>query len=410
LLSDLIGLFLMQLTLPLVIIVCTLALASLTRNLPQALLGIGITVIVFFVGGPLLNSLSSHTMRDSSPLMDGLESLLVRGSLVLVPVWQFARRRTWASRITLAACIGGAAVLSLIPFGSRIEQSYPLFAAGDSPAQFNIPSIPESHNNSSNSPRFSRDPVLSIPINVSGIAPNSVVRIDGMKITVDSLDGSHWTRGWVGEYGELWPGSQRQALNYQVKLKEYERVRATPLNLHIQLALSEYKQADERILVIPATIFRDSVLGICGLVPGDVQFLQCRKPFYRMSYIARFDAPNSPCVSVQRSPEAPPTNVDVAYAWAAPTEKMFPEPGLNPIVEYQLGLDPPRRIPDATSTVQSRYSVTSLCPGAEIRLGRPILGRQFRIQLELPNVRLEDLVVRTTLGTSGGTAIDLRGM
>jgi len=33
-----------------------------------------------------------------------------------------------------------------------------------------------------------------------------------------------------------------------------------------------------------------------------------------------------------------------------------------------------------------------LCPGSEMRLARPELKRQLRIQLDLPNVRLQDLV------------------
>jgi AraC-like DNA-binding protein len=33
-----------------------------------------------------------------------------------------------------------------------------------------------------------------------------------------------------------------------------------------------------------------------------------------------------------------------------------------------------------------------LCPGSEIRLARPELKRQVRIQLDLPHVRLQDLV------------------
>lgn len=401
-LPNLVSLFLMQLTLPLVLIVCFFALAALTKNLAQALLGIGIAVVALIVG-QWLNSLSSQTMGDSSPIRDGLAWLLVIGSLVLVPVWQFARRRTWASRITLAACFGATTVLSLIPVARRIEQSYPLLPGGDSPAQFTIPSIPESHNNSSNSPRFASDPFLSIPMNVSGIEPGSVVLVDGMEITVDSADDSRWIRAWVSQYVQLWPGKQRQDLRYQVKHKEYERVKTKLLKLHIQLALSEYREADERTIVIPATTLRDSVLGICSLAPGDYRFLQCRKPFHSPSYIGRFDAPSSPCRPVQGSPDGSLTNVEVAYALAMlPTEGIFPEPGLNPIREYPLTFNSPARVPDANSTVQSRYSVTALCPGAEIRLGRPVRKRQFRIQLELPNVRLEDLVERT-FGISGGS-------
>jgi hypothetical protein len=54
-----------------------------------------------------------------------------------------------------------------------------------------------------------------------------------------------------------------------------------------------------------------------------------------------------------------------------------------------------------------------VCTGAEIRLARPVLKRQFRIQLELPNIRLKDLAEREALAGSGGSQgfqIDLRGL
>ena len=389
-------LFLIQFTFPLVLFVSAVALASLTRNLPQALLGIGILVIVLIIG-LLLGSLSTHMMGDSPPFMDSLELLLVFGSIVLVPIWQFARRRTGASRITIAASVGTATLLSLIPFASRVEQSYPLLATKDSPAQFTIPPIAESLGNPSGIPDFISDTLLSIPVNVSEVAPDSVVLIDGMKLTADSTDDSHWTRGWVSEYRQLWPGTQRQTLSYAVKRKKYEEIKAKPLNLHIQLALSEYEEVQARTLILPTAAFRDSDLGICRPAFIRSQSLECRKPFHSPAYMGRFDAPHSSCEPLRRFPNEYPSNLDVAYAWAPPTDEIFPDPGLNPIVDYQVIFNPIPRIPDPNSTAPVEYSIPTLCPGAEIRLGRPVFKRHFRIELELPAIRLQDLVERATL-------------
>jgi hypothetical protein len=399
-------LFLMQFTLPLVIIVFTFALASLTKNLAQALLGIGIVVVVL-IAGIWLDSITSHMTGDSSRAMDTLESLLLFGCLILVPVWQFARRRTWTSRATIAACAGVATLLSLIPFSRSVEQSYQLLSLRDSPAQFSIPTIPEAPDNPSGFPSFITEAVLSIPLNVSGVVPGSVVLINGVNLTVDSSDDAHWTRGWVGQYQQLWPGSQRQNLNYQVKRKEYKKVKAKLQNLHIQLALSEYQEADARTLVLPATTLRDNDLGICRLSMRGYQVLECRKPFHSPAYMGRFDAPHSPCGSVRRFPNNYPTNLDVAYSWSGPTDEVFPDPGLNPIVEYQVSFNPVSRIPDPHSTSPIEYSAVSLCSGAEVRLTRPVFKRRFRIQLEIPAVRLQDLVQRDSFG-GVGVSIDLR--
>ena len=383
-------LFLMQFTFPLILFVSAFALASVTKNLAQALLGIGIVVVVVIVS-LWVDSLSIHTMGGSAPFMDTLEGLIALGSVTLVPVWQFARRRTWAARITLSASLSAVTVLSLIPFSSRIEESYPLLDMKNSPAQFAMPQIAKSQDDQSASRDLSSDVSLSIPVNISSIAPGSVILIDGLEIRADTSD-SHWTRGWQGQYRQLWPGSQGQILGYETKRMEYEKVKSKVLNLRVQLALSEYQEADGRTLILPATTLRDSTLGICKLIALRPQVLYCRKPFHSPYYIGRFDGPNSPCRSVKELPN--PTNLDVVYAWAPPWNETFPDPGLNPIVEYEVSFNPAPRILDAISTTRAEYSVTAMCPGAEIRLAHPVFKRSFRIQLELPAVRLQDLVER----------------
>jgi len=102
-----------------------------------------------------------------------------------------------------------------------------------------------------------------------------------------------------------------------------------------------------------------------------------------------------------------PTNLDVAYAWSGSTDDVFPDPGLNPIVEYQVSFNPVPRIPDPHSTLPVEYSAVYLCPGAELRLARPVFKRRFRIHLELPAVHLQDLVERDSFG-GAGVSIDLR--
>ena len=97
----------------------------------------------------------------------------------------------------------------------------------------------------------------------------------------------------------------------------------------------------------------------------------------------------------------------MAYAWSGPTDEFFPDPGLNPIVDYQVSFNPVSRIPDPHSSSPIEYSAVYLCAGAELRLARPIFKRRFRIQLELPAVHLQDLVERDSFG-GAAVSIDLR--
>ncbi len=398
------GIFLMQFTVPLFVMLFSLLLACLTRSLGQALLAVGLALITFIAVTWLLSQLTDNTMQESSKLLQVLKGSLFFAPLIFVPVWQFARRRTWASRTTLVASFGAATLISIIPSANHFEQSHPLVATNAAPVQFAFPPIPESKGDKASCPDFVSLIPITIPVNISGVAPGTVVLIDGMNITSDSPQDTQWSRGWSGQYLQAWPGDQRQTLTYVVKRKEYERTKSKPMNLHIQLLLSEYQEADPRILLIPPAVFQDSYLGTCRFSPLAPNALRCFKPFQSPSYIARFDAPNSHCAPRQ---EYPGGNLAVAYAWQPPREEFLPDPGLDPIVDYAVSFNSVPPIPDPNATTQPVYSVATLCPGAEVRLARPILKRQLRVQLDLPNTRLQDLIQPFNRGASTAIAIGL---
>jgi len=409
-LHNLCNLFLMQFTLPLFITLFSLLLACLTRNLSQALLGVGILLAAIIVFSWLRSQFSSNTLDESSKFSQNLQSFLYIAPFIFVPIWQFARRKTWASRGTLIASFGAATLISIIPSANRVERSYPLVVAKDAPMQFAIPAITQAKKAEGVWPDYLTTAALIIPVNVSGVSPGTMILIDGINITPDSLQDSHWSRGWSGQDLQVWPEDQRRDLTYMVKRKEYEEIKSKLLNLHIKLLLSEYQESDARTLLVPPGVFQDSELGICRLTSRAPNAIQCLKPFQSPNYIARFDAPNSHCGSVRRSPNQTPTNLEVAYAWQPARPEFLPDPGLSPLVEYALGFNSVSHIPDANATPQENYTAAALCPGAEIRLSRPILKRQFRIQLDLPNIRLQDLIQEFPVGGADVSSINVRSL
>jgi hypothetical protein len=403
-LSNVGGVFLMQFTLPLILVLATLALASLTKNLAQALLGIGIVIVCIIAGVWLDSRFSDRFMHDTPKLLDLLGSGFALLPLVVIPIWQFARRRTGASRGTLAACCGISFALSFIPTGNHVEQSNPLVALKDAPAQFSIPPIPESAGNKRTSPFLNLIKIvpLTIPIHVSGVAPGTLLRVDGIKLSSNSSDNVHWEGGWYGEYAEIWPEDQQKQLGYGVKTKEYEEIKSKPLNLQIQLLLSEYQESGPRTLVLPPEPFRDSDLGICRIGRGFFGALECIKPFRSPVYVARYDGANSPC----KLPQKENARLVVSYSWQPPNNDFLPSADLNPIVTHGLNFRPVSLIREDTGS-DSTAIPGVLCPGAEIQLSHPILRRQFRVEFDLPNTRLQDLE-ELSPEFGGATSYDLR--
>jgi hypothetical protein len=404
-LHNFVGVLLMQINPLLLLILFSLTLACLTRNLGQALLAAGIVLVAMITASWLTSQFTGDSIQESSKFSQTLQSFLTFGPLLFTPIWQFARRKTWASRGALLFSFAAATLISILPSGNHLEQSYPLVAMKDAPVQFVVPPIPESKGDQGAWPNYSSTIPITIPVNVSGVAPGTMVFLDELDITSDSPQDSRWSRGWSRAYAQIWPEAQHEDLTYAVKHKEYEETKSKPLNLHIQLLLSEYQETDSRTLLVPPGPFQDNYLGICRVHPFSPSTIECFKPFQAPAYIARFDAPNSPCASVSKTFNGAPANRDVAYSWQPPRGEFLPQSGLNPIVERALNFNCISRIPDSNATSRSSYSVAVLCSGAEIRLSRPVLKRQFRIQLDLPNTRLQDLVRSLPVGASGGMAI-----
>jgi hypothetical protein len=381
---------LIQIGLPFVLLVFTFTLASLTKNLAQALLGIGIVVGILMVG-LWVDSLSTSQMTgDSYPFVDEVETLLLFGSAILISIWQFARRRTVASRVTLAVSIAIVTAFSLMPLSRAVEQSYPLVDPQNSPVRLSVSALPASKPSVPSWLDVKMDAVLSIPLIASGVAPTSAVLINGANLTADSAEDGHWTHGWANEYGVVWPGTQSVRVTYQLKRDAYDRIKTTPLNLHLDLALTEYERVDTQTLLLPPTAFRDPHLGVCLVLPAGLQSLQCTKPFHAPAYAAFFDAPNSPCSSSAALPNGIRINVAPGYAWSGPTEEAFPDPGLNPLVQYSLAFTPIVSSPKPDDTTAASYTV-AVCPGAEIQIARPVFKRRFRLQLDLRGVALQSL-------------------
>ena len=125
--SHFVGVVRMQFALALILFLPAVALASLTKNLGQALI---VLLIVFILFSTITSQLSRVPNSGMSSAVQGLgeiESVLLLGSIVGAAGWQYARRKAWASRGFFAA---GAAVVILVsaftPYATFVNRKYPM--------------------------------------------------------------------------------------------------------------------------------------------------------------------------------------------------------------------------------------------------------------------------------------------
>ncbi len=279
------------------------------------------------------------------------------------------------------------------PNAKTIEASYPRVERQTSPAHVVI-AEPEQMGSARNAglwPNAGPEVNLSIPITVSGIASGTMVAVDLVKVTAESSENSKWSEGWKYQRAELWPEDEWKPLFYAVSREEYEKIKTKPVNLHIEFALSEYLETDTRVRSLPPSTFVDGTLGVCRLNAGQFSpSVQCLKPFQASGLMATVDAQQFSCPGNQKFYAKP--QEAIFHDWEPINDYSFPQPVISSITEDSLWFRPVslRTVPGTKSQLNNRS--VALCPGAEIRLARPKLKRRFRIQLEMPNVRLEDLV------------------
>jgi len=277
----------------------------------------------------------------------------------------------------------------VVPNANTMEKKYARVQAQTSPAKIAIAQPTEA--NDGRNINFSPDATevrVNVPITVSGVASGTMVVVDVMRITAGSAEDSQWSRGWEYQQVDLWPEDQSKVLSYEMGHKEYQKIKTEPLNLHIELGLSEYQEADARILAISPGRFVDDALGICRVTSGPYSSIECLKPFQAPGFMATFDPQKLPCTVDERSGFI--QEDVVSHAWGYTNHDSFPAPHYSPVADYSMWFKTVSLLTDGDSEQQQRNKTLIFCAGSEIRLARPELKRQVRIQLDVHNVRLED--------------------
>jgi hypothetical protein len=370
-----------------------LFLASLTKDFGQFLLAVGCILAGGFGIAWLDSNAPSGYMETPLPIVESFHTILLWGSFLVILGWQCARRRRWVSAAMLLGMLAVNSLISVVaPNAKTIEKNYARVEAQTFPAKIAVMQ-PTERNGRRNS-RLSADAAsymnLNVPITVTGVASGTVVVVDVMRITTGAGEDAKWSRRWKQQQVELWPGDQSNVLSYDMGRKEYEKLKTKPVNLHIELGLSEYQEADARTLSIPAGKFFDEMLGICRVDAWRYSFLECLKPFHAPGLMATFDAQKFPCTG-----EEPSGSIQedvVSHAWQLTSHDGFPEPYYTPISDYSIWFRPPSLLSDLDNKSQPKIKSVILCPGSEIRVARPELKRHVRIELDVPDVRLEDFV------------------
>jgi hypothetical protein len=353
---------------------------------------LGLVAVFLTIAGFLWLSekVPSSSMSSAADASGTASGLLLFASIIGATGWQYARRKTWASRGVL---LGGVAAIAWIgvvtPYAKFVERKYPLVEENEAPAQIVTGTVPANTKNRNSLLDFTRDVYLTIPLGVSGVAPGKLVRLNGVRVTIDSPDGVSLNTGWREQWTDIWAEDERRDVPFALKRGDYERVKTATAQLHVELALAEYQETEVRDLIVREGEFSEPELGICRLTDKSPSQILCRRPFRSPGLMATFDPGESKCRAEEDEDQVPEDRV--SHWWQAPTADDGPEPALNPVVEYAISPASRTWLLSSDGQTRRKRRVVFLCPGAKIRIAKPEAKRYARVKLEMRGVRLADL-------------------
>lgn len=288
-------------------------------------------------------------------------------------VLQYARRRVWRARLTMIATL-------VLVFAAGSVTGSPLLIAmvyrpGSEPLQFAL----NPAGKSLAAPAGTGDVVgISVPVKVSGIAPESGIVIEGAQATLEAVDGRRSATGWQSQFAGVYrPGDDPKAtpgaiadstesLSVRTTRGFLEREVGKPVTLHLHLAVAELRAGKPMQIAMPDHEFAVPGFGICAprefSSSGQFNTLSCyaalREPAKTLIHVQWFD---QPC-SADRGSQ--PTVQGEGWAGGLARGTGL---GMNPVMQVAFSLSMGFALSDSHGSIGDRYARPRfLCPGTPI--------------------------------------------
>lgn len=208
--------------------------------------------------------------------------LVVLIATLVILIWQYARRKTWAAR-----ALAGAAMM-LVILGSPLIPWASAFAIQSRLSKERLDEASIQVAFDSNRKWLARalierdDPVhLDLPLQITGVPANMTPRPDGLAAAIESPDGAVWRtpqRPWT------YANSEGSVLSLQtdVDASFYKRVRNEPVKIRATLYFTLYGNPQATHIPFQSRSVLVPSMGICSAsrgARGQTYFLLCSSAF-----------------------------------------------------------------------------------------------------------------------------------
>ena len=240
------GLLYMQMLLILMPLVSMVALATVAKNISQALLVL-FAGIIFLAGLIAVAVTGEDSAMSSTDDTDWLQMPVVIITCIAVIWLQYRWRKTGRARIFLAS--GAAALLIIVavtPYLAHGEAEYPFVFTG-SGGPFHAALSPVKLPPLKTAPEKDEDVEIEMPIIASGLANGFLAQVRATQLTLETPDGFQWRSQWKSSPADLlFPGQNGWTESFKLNYKLFGRMNTGAVKAKVSLAISIYRHQDVR--------------------------------------------------------------------------------------------------------------------------------------------------------------------
>ena len=336
-----------------------------------------ITILVGLVYIGVLVTFGSHLMsrRIVAPGFDTVCLTFFALMLLAVVLLQYAARRTLLSRLLL---IGLPALVFLVVIGAPakmlIERAYP--ASQSKPYNFSFDPNPLRRETDSDQPLnlLGRNVVLSLPVQLRGLPMGVRLKGSGVAITIDTPQGFHWSSHYQEVGADLNAADPDQKIDILLPLSVFNRIRDTPVNLGLSLAVVKYQTEATQSLIAEFPGFASPGRGKCPLLPDGLT-TSCLYPL-------RLPPPIDLSAQVSDLPCLSPAGTATHLAHSViGMDTSYIAFDFDPVATSQMNLwrDPSEKIPP---------HAVYICPGSAVTLTPHVIAARERLSFSQQDIVL----------------------
>lgn len=375
------GILFMQMMLILIPFVPILAMAAVTKNIAQGLLGV-LGIILFIAGMLVLDTYMPEAAAADANISDWLQGALVIIACIMAIGIQFKRRKTSRARMFLASAPVTLLVLFIAtPYVLSGENDSPVFSGSSVPFQAALnqkPSAPTAP------PDKDEDVTISVPIVTLGPPAGYMAQIKAARLYIENQEGVRWDSKWQSAYNSFLPGKNTWMQDFKLSYKEFEKMKSLQFKATVSLKVEIFQDHDARQIKVGQGEFEMPGVGRCHLEAKSLNSILCHSPLVKPERVLiKVQSADSTCPPLQDDEEdsAPATPVNItAFAWELNGDKRPAEYGLNPVKSFTLYMKE-----------RDKYaSNVRICPGTPLTLSFPIFSQSARTEFEINQFNLED--------------------